>query len=84
MEWYELWLLIGFATLIMDITGSNEAFTEMFIMAKEHPSKIIAISGLIAIFSFAVLLGPINTAISIRRRYKWRQFKKKYPNEFGD
>ncbi len=84
MEWYELWLLIGFATLIMDITGSNEAFTEMFIMAKAHPSRIVAFSGLIAIFSFAVLLGPINTAISIHRRYKWRQFKKKYPNEFGD
>ncbi len=84
MEWYELWLLIGFATLIMDMTGSNEAFNDMFIMAKAHPSKLIAISGLIAIFSFAVLLGPINTAISIHRRYRWRQLKKRFPDEFGD
>ena len=84
MEWYELWLLVGFATLIIDITSNSTAYDDMFIMAKELPSKTIAVAGLIAIFSFAVLLGPINTFISIRRRYKWKQFKKQFPDEFGD
>ena len=84
MEWYELWLLVGFVTLIMDIASNSNAYDDMFIMAKEHPSKLIAVAGLIAIFSFAVLLGPINTFISIRRRYKRKQFKKQFPDGFGD
>jgi hypothetical protein len=87
MEWYEVWLWIGAITLFAETcltTAGRSGLDDIRLLIGAHPSKIVAIAGVVAIFSFAILLGPIGTIKGFYDRHKWRQLKKQFPKEFGD